>query len=552
MTPHPSRRAFLVATGLTGAAAVLPACGSVARQHSPGRARSDLATWTDTSSGVSSATPRRGGTLTVGIESEQNGWNPPAAQWDQSGDLVAQALYDPLVVVGADGTLLPYLAKEIRPNRQYTEWTIVVRPGVRFHDGTPLDGAALAINLQAFVDAPLTAAALTTVADIWQTGADRVVVRMKSPWVPFAAYFTNLIGWMAAPKYLRSGKLDTAVGTGPFMFKEWVPNDHLTVVRNPNYWRSDLPHLDAVVFKVIPDAQARNNALLSGAVDLIQSSDALTLQTFRNKSGFTIITDGMVSAVEPDVEMFLLNCAKKPLDDLRLRRAMAHAIDRNEINSVLLGGFGAPADGPFPAGSPYHAATNYPAFDLAKARSLVDDVKRETGPVAITLKVTNSASHRRRGELVQQMLTAAGINAKLSILPTADHIAAVLVGDFDAAAWRSYSASEPDLNYLWWSETTNAPLGKLALNLSRLADRDLEKGLTAGRTSRDHATRVAAYQTVARRLGELVPQLWMDRAVWSFVASSAVQNFNFATEPGGRRMLPMTAGKQFLTQTWLS
>ncbi|MDT4891799.1 MAG: peptide/nickel transport system substrate-binding protein [Pseudonocardiales bacterium] len=551
MTGELSRRGFLIATGFTGAGLVVAGCGSGSSASPKKSPISDLAAWTDPNTGVTSATPRRGGTLTIGVESEQNGWNPPLAEWDQTGNLIAQAMYDPLVGVGTDGSSQPYLAKELIHNEDYTQWTVVARPGVAFHDGSPCDAAAIVANIQAYLASPLTGAALANVKDVRLTGPDRAMVTMRSPWVPFPAYFTNLVGWIASPAYLKSKKMSNAVGTGPFIFKEWVPNDHLTLVRNPSYWRKDMPYLDSLVFKVIPDAQARNNALLSGAVDLIQSSDALTMRTFRNRSGYTGITDSAVSASEPEIECYLINCAKKPLDDLRLRQAMAHAIDQTKINQVILGGLGTVADGPFPAGSPYHSDTGYPKYDLATARQLVQQVADEKGPVKLSITVTTAASDRQRAQLVQQMFIAAGIQTDLTVVANADLVSTVVVGKYDVAMWRNYSAPDPDMNFLWWSKTTVGPIGGVALNFSRLGDDALEAALEKGRRSPDPADRHQAYQTVAARLGGLVPQLWNNQTLWSFVGRANVQNFNFNDMPDKQRMMPMTAGKLFLTQAWL-
>ncbi len=157
--------------------------------------------------------------------------------------MYARTVFDPLTIVTAEGGWAPYLAESVVPNSSYTTWTITLKPNVVFHDGTPCNGAALLQNLQAQSKSLLTGIVINpTLVSITQTGPLAVAISFKSPWVPFPFYLAGGIGgqiaYVVAPSMLANPNgTNHPVGTGPFVFQEWIPNDHFTATANPNYWR---------------------------------------------------------------------------------------------------------------------------------------------------------------------------------------------------------------------------------------------------------------------------------------------------------------------------
>ena len=209
--------------------------------------------------GVTKATPKKGGSLVFGVDAEEQGFDPTQAQFDEVGVMYARTVFDPLTIILTNGDWAPYLAESVVPNSSYTAWTITLRPNVVFHDGTPCNGAALLTNLRAQSKSLLNGVVINpTLVSITQTGPLAVTITFKSPWVPFPYYLAGGIGgqiaYVVAPSMLAS-KTGTSnpVGTGPFVFKEWIPNDHFTATANPHYWRPGLPHLSQITYKPIPD-----------------------------------------------------------------------------------------------------------------------------------------------------------------------------------------------------------------------------------------------------------------------------------------------------------
>jgi peptide/nickel transport system substrate-binding protein len=549
--PDPyDRRSFLgqglrTAAGLSvlgsAGSGLLAACGSSSGGSPVGSA-----------SGISHGTPKRGGTLNVGVEAEINGFNPRTARFDSTGILYARTVFDPLAAYAVDGTVKPYLAQSITHNADYTQWTITVRPNITFHDGSPLDANAVKINLDGLVASPLTGPALAPLQSTAVTGPLTVVVTMKDPWVPFPSYLTEQLGFVAAPSMFSSsnGGADNPIGTGPFVFKEWVPNGHFSASRNAKYWRHGLPYLDEVTYHPIPDTQSRDNGLKSGTLDIIHSSDTDTVQAFQHESGFQLVTDANNHVGEPDISFIMVNTANSPLNDVRLRQALAYSTDKNQVIAVIDNGLTQPVDGPFPPGTTWNGSTGYPSFDPSKAVPLVQAVEREHGPINLELGTTNTPKNLSTIQLIQQMWKRAGIQTHLVQIEQTQFINNALEGQYQVYTWRQFAAPDPDANYVWWSETNAAPIGSTSLNFARNKDPQIQSALQTGRTSSDPATRNEAYKTIAKRFGVDIPYIWLNRTLWALVGNSSTMNFNGGTLPDGSQSLPMTSGVFWVTTTW--
>jgi ABC-type transport system substrate-binding protein len=534
------RRTFLraslrVAGGLAlpgVAAAVLDACGS-------------------SGGGPPAVAPRRGGSLTFATESEINSFDTRTGAWDSTGFLYASTVYDPLFRQGADGSVRPYLARSITPNTDYTEWTITLRPGIKFHDGSPLDADTVKVNLDAYARSPLTGPYFFNVASTKVTDPLTVLVSMYTPWVPFPFYLTIQPGYVAGLKQLAdtSGRAKP-IGTGPYVFKEWLPGDHFTATRNPSYWRPGLPYLDSITFRPIVDAVSRGNSLLAGNVDLMHSSDSQSVADFRRRPGYQQVNDLHSLLGEPDQSCIMLNTAVPPLNDVRVRQALASATDRQRVIDTLFNGLTRAADGPFAPGSLYAGPTGYPSFDLARAKRLVAAYQGERGPISFKFVTVNTAKGRARNELLQAMWREAGIQTEIVEVEQSPLILNAITGSFQACGWRQFNVPDPDANYVWWSSTTTAPVGKQALNFTRIRDPQIDAALEAGRTQVDPIVRAAAYRLLAARLGADIPYLWLGPAVWIVAGHEVVGGLGQATLPDGTSARSMISGVVPVVELW--
>jgi peptide/nickel transport system substrate-binding protein len=508
--------------------------------------------------GVSTKTPKKGGSLVFGVDAEESGFDPTQARFDEVGVMYARTVFDPLTIITLNGDWAPYLAQSVVPNASYTAWTITLRPNLVFHDGTPCNGAALLTNLVAQSKSLLTGVVLSpTLVSITQTGPLAATITFKDPWVPFPYYLAGGIGgqiaYVAAPSMLSNPNgTSHPVGTGPFVFKEWVPNDHFTATANPHYWRPGLPHLSKITFKPIPDESARAEALKSGTIDLMITDVAQIITLFRGNKRYSYIDDSTHVAGEPDMNCVQLNCLAKPFSDPNIRRAAAMAINRQQYAKVIDDGVQPVSNGLFVPGSPYYSTTKYPAYNPSEASKLVKAAaKANGGPISFSYGSTNSPAAIRAAQYLEQAWQQVGFQCKTNIVQQNDTINNALAGKYQALGWRQFGAVDPDLNYIFWS-TTTVSSGALSINMARNADPQIEAALLQGRASTEKSVRESAYKTVNKRLALDIPYLWTDRAVWAVIGDPTVQNFNNPTTPQGQPAYGMIGGSIWPTQIWIS
>jgi ABC-type transport system substrate-binding protein len=509
--------------------------------------------------GVSRATPKKGGSLVFGVDAEESGFDPTQARYDEVGVMYARTVFDPLTIVTASGGWAPYLAESVVPNSNYTSWTITLRPNLVFHDGTACDGAALLTNLTAQSKSGLTGIVITPILEsLTQTGNLAVTMALKSPWAPFPFWLAGGIGgqiaYVAAPSML-SNPTGTShpVGTGPFIFKEWVPNSHFTATANPHYWRPGLPYLESITFKPIPNEQARAEALTSGTIDIMITDTPQIISQFKGNSKYAYIDDRTDLAGEPDMNCLLINTAVAPFNNANMRQAAALAINRPQYAKVIDEGVLPVSNGLFIPGSPYYSKTAYPNFNPTQSKKLVSQAKSSGGPSAIsfTLATTNSPAAQRGQAFLQQAFGQVGMKVTPKVVEQNDLINNALAGKFQAQTWRQFGAVDPDLNYIFWSTTTVSQTGT-SINMTRNDDPKIEAALQLGRTSTEVSVRRQAYKTVNQRMALDLPYLWTDRAVWAVISKPSVQNWNNPKTPAGGAAFGMIGGSIWPTQIWIS
>ncbi len=547
------RRSFLARSVATAAGL---AAGNLLLTAATGRTAGASRTNGPGHHGVSSAQPKVGGSLVLGTTAEEQGFNAATDRFDNVGVMHARTVFDPLTIVTADGGWAPYLARSLTPDPGYTSWTITLRPTVLFHDGRPCDGAALLLNLQTYLAAPVTGLGLRPmVATLRQVGPLSVQVDLQQPWVPFPYYLAGGIGgqvaWVMAPSMIKAktGGTDHPVGTGPFAFTRWIPDTHFTATRWRHYWRKGLPYLDRITYKPIVDDTSRADALESGTIDLMVTDAPQNIVAYRGSPQWSYVDDSGPVVGEPTVGCLLLNKSKPPFDTATVRLAAAKAVTRHAYDRVVDLGIDAVSDGLFVPGTPYYAKTTLPGYDPAGARALLAKVRARTGRrPSFALSTTDSSSVERAATYVQERFQSVGFAVTKTVVLQNELIDDALRGDFQASLWRQFGAVDPDLNYVFWSPTTISPT--LSLNMARNDDPRIETALQAGRTSTTAHVRYRAYQDVNEYLAQDLPYLWATRTIWAVVAHPDVQNFAAPTTPSGARAYGFSGGSIWPTQIW--
>jgi peptide/nickel transport system substrate-binding protein len=502
--------------------------------------------------------PQMGGEVVFGVEAANSGGLClPEAQLAISGLQMAQAVYEPLTRANADGEYVPYLAESVEPNDDYTVWTITLREGVKFHDGTEMNAEVVKNNLDAFRGVyptrkpQLFIFVLENIADVKTTGEMSLEVTTKTPHPAFPAYLNagNRFGVMGQAQLDDTETCATnLIGTGPFEVAEWNPDGDFVATKFADYWQSDedgnrYPYLDKVTIRPTVDPSSRSNALLTGETQIMHTSSAIQLDTLEAEGGDDVRIYTPREYTETTYGMF--NVTQPPFDSKTARQAVAYAFDPENYNEVIGLDRFEMASGPFSPGSMgYLEDAGFPTYDPDKAKELVEQYESESGEdFAFTLTMTNDAENLSTAQLVKAEAEKVGISVEIEPIEQAALINHVLGGDWQAVGWRNHGGSEPDLQYVWWKSGS-------AVNIGRFSDPEIDRLLDEGRTQSDPAVRQKAYEDINRRFGSEVYNLWFNWTLWSY-AMNGVQGELGPNLPNGDAPFTAVLAGTPLTSMWL-
>ena len=373
-------------------------------------------------------TPKKGGTLTIGI-------NTDIVSLDPNDIVFANVpmffqLYDYLVTFSpANLEAQPSLAESWELAKDGTSATFKLRENVRTHSGGAFDADALLANFQRVKDKATGGGLFSRLEDF--TAADKldartVRFRFARPRPDFLAMVSR---WgMADPAAFATLK-QKGSGTGPFKLAEWVPGDHLTFVRNDSYWQPGLPYLDRVVFRVLSDAGAMENAFRAGQIDVAH--------TIPNKDAQRLRGEGLQVQPAPvpnEYYVVILNTRKPPFDNIKVRQAMRYLLDRETIAKTILGGIGKAQVQVAAPGTPAYdpKLDEEFAFNPAKAKELLT----QAGLAGKTTKVTGLVSTSTQespeiAQIIQEDLKKSGIEVNLNIVEPSRYFPIYFAGNFD-------------------------------------------------------------------------------------------------------------------------
>jgi peptide/nickel transport system substrate-binding protein len=488
--------------------------------------------------------PQYGGRMVYGLEAETtNGWCLQEGQLAISGIQVARTIYDTLTVPDGDGGFRPYLAESVQPNADFTQWTIRLRDGVVFHDGSPLTAAVVKNNLDAYRGQYPTRSSLLFVFVLQDIASVDVVddltltINTRRPWASLPAHLYSsgrlgITGQAQLDDEEDCGR--TMIGTGPFRLDEWRVNDHLTVTRNEDYWRSDadgnqLPYLDEIEFRPITEGQQRLNALKSGEIDAYQISSntgALDIDELR-----ALDEAQQVNMAESDdfaeVGFLMLNTTQPPFDNRIARRAVALALERELSNEIMTKGIASLANGPFAPGSiGYVEDTGFETDNQEEAARLVEQYEEETGEdFAFTITADPSPELQQLVALNRQSLERVGIRVSTRNLEQSALIQSAIERNYQALTFRNYPGLDPDSLYVWWYGAGNP------VNFMGFDDPEVNALLDAGRETVDPAVRQQVYGDLNRELAAEGYMIWASWTIWAIPMQPEFHNVVGAQAP---------------------
>jgi peptide/nickel transport system substrate-binding protein len=509
----------------------------------------------------SAGEPVYGGELAYGLEAETSGgWCLPESQLAASGIQVARAIYDTLTVPNDDGDFVGLLAETVESNDDLTVWTIKLREGVSFHDGTALDSTVVKNNIDAWrglypTRTPLLLRfAYQPITDVSVVDDLTLTVTTDVPWPSFPSYlfYTGRVGIMAQAQLDDTETCDkNLIGTGPFVLEDWQVNDFLSTNRNPDYWATDeagnqLPYLDAVTFRPFPEPSTRTNALLGSELNALHTTTAAEVETLEAEAEAGNVR--LLQSIEyPETAYGMLNVTKPPFDNPLAREAAALAFNREEVNEVINLGLYEIANGPFgPGEMGYLEDTGWPAYDVERARELAEQYATETGnPLEFTLTVPNDTVTLATAQLLQQQAEAVGVTINVDAVEQATLINKAIAGDFEATAFRNHAGGDPDQQYIWW-------YGGGLTNFGRFDDPEINALLDEGRSSSDQARRSEIYEELNRRFAQEYYNLWLNWTEWTIATADNVYGLAGPVNPDGSGPFPGLADGHSLAGTWIA
>lgn len=488
-------------------------------------ATSSVAVAATSSSGAApaAAEPKIGGELVVAAGELLTA--DPAKGSANMMALVGYAIYDTLMIVPHIGDVpQPNIAESLVESEDQMSWTLTLRPGISFSDDTAFDAEAVKFNLDRGRAEGSSAAALLSPIDSVEVVDELTVqINMKEPFANLPYVFSydgsGTAGYMASPTAIETYGDDYtahAAGSGPYMISHWAPGEPLELVRNPNYWNAaNQPvYLDKVIVRVIADPQSAYSAIAGGDVDLYGTASTPTLRAASNDSSVRV-----VQGVDGSQDSIIVNMAKPPFDDQRVRTALSMALDREELAALTTEGFGVPAVSLFPEGHPYYSDNANPGYDLETAKALLDEYTAETGnPAAFTFTCNNA---RSQGEAITAQLAAAGFDVQLDSVETAAWVGAFFEKKFDAICWTMAGFLTPDLLPYRFLHSTGD------LNKGGYASAEFDGFADQARTASDPDAQRDLWVQADAVLVEELPWVWTVSAPNGFILSPRVRSASY-------------------------
>ena len=454
--------------------------------------------------------------------------------------VVAAKIYDGLLEYDFDLNPKPALATEWTVSPDGKTVTFKLRQGVKWHDGKPFTSADVQYSIMEVLKPkhPRGQSNFGPVTAVETPDPYTAVFKLATPYPPM---MRALSGYEAPiiPRHLYEGTdpgtnphNNAPVGTGPFVFKSWDRGSHIVLEKNKNYWRSGRPYLDRIEARFIPDASTRAAALEKGEVHAggqgaIPNTDVKRLSAMPNLE----VTYKGYEMLSP-IMFFEINNRRPPLDKPEVRRAIAHAIDRQFIIDNIWFGLGTPATGPISRnmGPLYEPNVMSLAYDPAKARALLDEAGLKPGPDGVRFEMRHNPlpfgeDWARMGEYVKQALGQVGIKVTLISEDLPNFIRRGYTDyDYDMMSSFYFSLADPALGVdrVYWSK--NIRKGVPFSNGAGYVNPKVDALMEAGKTEMDPAKRAEMYREIQRLLVPDSPVIWVSEIRFPTVFNKKVKD----------------------------
>jgi peptide/nickel transport system substrate-binding protein len=512
--------------------------------------------------------PVPGGTLRIALEAETDGLNPTTSSLAPSGVVMASAVFDTLAAWTTEGEAVPYLAEAFAPSDDLRSWTVTLRPGITFHDGTPLNADAVVTSFEAQLTGPLVGLAVRpffpTEGAVEKIDDLNIRFNLTEPHRHFPTYVTGQLGMVASPTWLAAAIDDPTlnqrpVGTGPFVFDSRTEDSVTRFVRNDAWWKGDV-YLDAVEFSPVTDPEAATDLLLGGEIGGMHVTNPASIVRLTEADGVQNVLND-----EGDESFVMMNTSVPPFDDLRARHALQLATPRRQYQQLIGLDLLRDATQRFAPESPYHnGEVVQPGDDPVGAASLVAEYCAERGtelnpqtggPVCSDGRINieyQTAGPSVIGTRIADLFGAGwgeAFNVTVSEVFQDELIQNVALGAYNTVLWRQFGAEDPAGDNIWLLCRT---IGPISINWPRYCDEERDSLLVAAQAEADPAARATLYQQVEQRIAQAATYVFLTRTLWDHAFAENVRGVCERTSPEGKALACTSGGVAWFDGAWLA
>lgn len=528
---------------------------------------SDGSPVTETLPPEENAEPVFGGTLRYALEAEVNGLNPVTSSLPVSGLQMGKVVFDNLAAATADGGWAPYLAESFTPNEDFTSWTMKLREGVLFHDGTPLNADAVLVNFETARADPLVGLAIAPFypAEGATEKIDDLTVQFNllDANAHFPTSLTGQLGMIASPTWLEAAVADPTlnqapVGTGPFVFESRSEDSLTRFVRNENWWNGDV-YLDAIEFVPVPDSNNRADLLTNGDVNALHTTNSPTTIDLEAIDGLQLILD---DAGEESFAM--INSSVPPFDDIRAREALALATPITLYNQLINLDRNRQASQRFIPEDPNHnpaitprgddpdgaaaLAAEYCAERGSEENTVLGQPTCTDGRINIELQWSGpSVDQTRIADLLDQNW-GGSFNTTFNELAQDEHILQTALGQYNVVTWRQFGAEDPQADNVWLLCRT---VGVISLNWPRSCDEERDALLLEAQATEDAARRVELYQQAEQLIHDEILYVFFSHTLWNIALDESVRGVCGRMSPDGVELTCASNGRAWFSSAWI-
>jgi peptide/nickel transport system substrate-binding protein len=405
---------------------------------------------------------------------------------------VLENVYDTLVEPDANLQMRPALAESWDVSTDQLTWTFHLRPGVTFHDGSPFTADDVVFTYRRIIDEALSNVdKLSAVTDVRAANPATVVIRLKQP---TPNLLTNLGGFkgmaIVQRKNVESGQIAThPIGTGPFAFDSQKSGDSISLKANAEYW-GGAPKVAGVIFRFIPEKSTALSALQAGEIDWTDSIPTQRVNQLKDD-------DSVNLAVTPsnDYWYLALNEARQPWNDVRVRQAIAYAIDRDAIVAATSYGTAAKNELAIPEGNPWYTAYGRYRYDIEQAKRLLSEAN--ASPRNLDMLVTNEYPETvTAAQIIADNLAPLDITVNIRTVDFATWLDEQNSGRFDMLMMGWLGNIDPDDFYYAQHHTGGTS------NAQKYSNPEVDRLLDAGRVQTDQGARAESYRKAATMIAD--------------------------------------------------